>query len=152
MLQQDYLLRMFSALAIAIRESILRAQGDDDPEGAAELLEAALDNATEIDGSLLLQMAPESFVAMVQLSQTDPALIGYISRTLMLESQYLSQAGLDGKASLRSGQAQALARAYGFEVDQSDVSPEQLERFFGASQEDSFEPAEDSLNDNSEHF
>ena len=70
MLQQDYLMRMFTALAIAMRESMLRAQGDEDPEGAAELLEAALDKTTEIDGALLLQMAPESFVAMVQLSQT----------------------------------------------------------------------------------
>lgn len=130
MLQQDYLMRMFTALAVAIRESIMRAQGDEDPEGAAELLEAALDNATEIDGSLLLQMAPESFVMMVQLSQTDPALIGYISRTLMLESQYLSKAGLDAKAELRAGQAQALAQAYGFQVDESDVSPEGLEAFF----------------------
>ena len=43
MLQQDYLMRMFTALAIAMRESMLRAQGDEDPEGAAELLEAALD-------------------------------------------------------------------------------------------------------------
>ena len=75
MLQQDYLMRMFTALAIAMRESMLRAQGDEDPEGAAELLEAALDKTTEIDGALLLQMAPESFVAMVQLSQNDPARI-----------------------------------------------------------------------------
>ena len=114
MLQQDYLMRMFTALAIAMRESMLRAQGDEDPEGAAELLEAALDKTTEIDGALLLQMAPESFVAMVQLSQTDPALIGYISRTLMLESHYLSEAGFHERATLRAGQAQALARAYGF--------------------------------------
>lgn len=100
MLQQDYLMRMFTALAIAMRESMLRAQGDEDPEGAAELLEAALDKTTEIDGALLLQMAPESFVAMVQLSQTDPALIGYISRTLMLESHYLSEAGFHERATL----------------------------------------------------
>ena len=108
MLQQDYLMRMFTALAIAMRESMLRAQGDEDPEGAAELLVSALDKTTEIDGALLLQMAPESFVAMVQLSQTDPALIGYISRTLMLESHYLSEAGLHERATLRAGQAQAL--------------------------------------------
>jgi hypothetical protein len=130
MLQQDYLMRMFTALAVAIRESMLRAQGDEDPEGAAELLEAALDSSTEIDASLLLQMAPESFVTMVQLSQTDPALIGYISRTLMLESQYLFEAGHDAKADLRKGQAQALARAYGFELDVSDVSSQALEEFF----------------------
>lgn len=159
MLQQDYLMRMFTALAVAIRESIMRAQGDEDPEGAAELLEAALDNATEIDGSLLLQMAPESFVMMVQLSQTDPALIGYISRTLMLESQYLSKAGLDAKAELRAGQAQALAQAYGFQVDESDVSPEGLEEFFAQQQEDqsddAFSPcetAEERRSDDSELF
>ncbi len=153
MLQQDYLLRMFTALAVAIRESMLRAQGDEDPEGAAELLEAALDNATEIDGSLLLQMAPESFVTMVQLSQTDPDLIGYISRTLMLESQYLHEAGLDTKADLRAAQAQALARAYGFEVDASDVSPEALDAFFGeedAEDEDLLEPFDETVGDRSE--
>lgn len=138
MLQQDYLLRMFTALAVAIRDSILRAQGGSDPEGAAELLESALDGATEIDGTLLLQMAPESFVGMIQLSQTDPALIGYLSRTLMLESQYLTEAGLDAKADLRRGQAQALARAYGFEIDASDVSPEALESFFAESTEKNF--------------
>ena len=54
MLQQDYLMRMFTALAIAMRESMLRAQGDEDPEGAAELLEAALDKTTEIDGARAL--------------------------------------------------------------------------------------------------
>lgn len=130
MLQQDYLMRMFTALAIAMRESMLRAQGDEDPEGAAELLEAALDKTTEIDGALLLQMAPESFVAMVQLSQTDPALIGYISRTLMLESYYLSEAGFHERATLRAEQAQALARAYGFELGPTDITPEELDRFF----------------------
>ena len=155
MLQQDYLLRMFTALAIAVRDSILRAQGADDPEGAAELLEAALDNSTEIDGSLLLQMAPETFVTMVQLSQTDPQLIGYISRTLMLESQYLTDAGLDAKAELRRGQAQALAHAYGFEVDESDVSPEALETFFGdqeSADEEWFEDEENSFDENLEQF
>ena len=125
MLQQDYLMRMFTVLAIAMRESMLRAQGDEDPEGAA-----ALDKTTEIDGALLLQMAPESFVAMVQLSQTDPALIGYISRTLMLESHYLSEAGFHERATLRAEQAQALARAYGFELGPTDITPEELDRFF----------------------
>lgn len=140
-------MRMFTAMAVAIRDSILRAQGDEDPEGAAALLEAALDNATEIDGSLLLKMAPESFVGMMQLSQTDPALIGYISRTLMLESQYLTQAGLDSTAELRKGQAQALANAYGFTVDESDVSPEALEEFFGSLDEEEVEAGAEVFED-----
>jgi hypothetical protein len=130
MLQEDYLLRMFAALAVAMRESMMRARGEEDPKGAAELLESALANSTEFDSSLLLQMAPETFVVMVQLSQSDPNLMGYIARTLMLESQYLNQAGQGEKANLRAGQAQALAQAYGFSIDNSDVSEEALEAFF----------------------
>ena len=91
MLQQDYLMRMFTALAIAMRESMLRAQGDEDPEGAAELLEAALDKTT---------------------------------------AHYLSEAGFHERATLRAGQAQALARAYGFELGPTDITPEELDRFF----------------------
>lgn len=142
MLQQDYLVRMFTALAVAIRESMLRAREGEDPEGAAELLEATLDGTTEIDGALLLQMAPDTFVSMIQLSQTDPDLIGYISRTLMLESQYLQEAGLESKSQLRAGQAQALANAYGFQIDASDVTPEALEGFFDHDQEERTETLE----------
>jgi hypothetical protein len=31
---------------------------------------------------------------------------------------------------LRAGQAQALARAYGFELGPTDITPEELDRFF----------------------
>ena len=60
MLQQDYLLRMFVQLANAIRESLQRARGDSDPVSAAELLDQSIEDATEMDGALLLRMAPES--------------------------------------------------------------------------------------------
>lgn len=92
MLQQDYLMRMFTALAIAMRESMLRAQGDEDPEGAAELLEAALDKTTEIDGALLLQMAPSPLLPGAAFPNRSCAHRLY-SRTLMLELHYLSEAG-----------------------------------------------------------
>ena len=54
MLQQDYLLRMFLQIATAIRESLQRSRGEQDPEAAASLLDQSLEDATEIDGSLLL--------------------------------------------------------------------------------------------------
>ena len=65
MLQQDYLMRMFTALAIAMRESMLRAQGDEDPEGAAELLEAALDKTTDI--------TPEELDRFFEEQNVDPS-------------------------------------------------------------------------------
>ncbi len=130
MLQSDYLVRMFTELATAIRESILRARGEDDPDGAAVMLEAAFSEATEMDGSMLLTLAPESMVSMMQISGTDPALVGYLSRTLLLESRYLQDAHNSDLSMLRHDQAHALAQAYGFSLSDESVSPEELETFF----------------------
>lgn len=72
-LTQDYLMRMFMQLAAAMKESLLRARGENDPRVAADMLDAAISDATEMDGGLLLRMAPESMAAMLQLSQPDPS-------------------------------------------------------------------------------
>lgn len=130
MLQQDYLMRMFLMMAVAMRESMQRARGEHDPEGAAFMLEKSLEDATEMDASLLLCMAPESMVAMLQLSQPDKQLMEYVSRTLLLSSQYLKEAGRDAHAQLRHDQAFAVARSFGVELSEESVSPEELERFF----------------------
>ncbi len=136
MLQSDYLVRMFTELATAIRESILRARGENDPDGAAVMLEAAFTEATEMDGSMLLTLAPESMVSMMQISGTDPALIGYLSRTLLLESQYLDQIHNGDLSSLRRNQAFALAQAYGVELSDESISPDELEAFFESSEQE----------------
>lgn len=133
MLHQDYLVRVFMVLAAAIRRTILNTSGEKDPEASAELLESTLSNATEIDGSLLLKMDPETMVSMLQISNTDPTLVGYISRTLLLESSYLRQAQRFSRAELREEQALSLARAYGFSLSEEDISPEALESFFAES-------------------
>ncbi len=133
MLHQDYLVRMFLQLASAIRESILKIKNGGDAQAAAELLDASLINATEIDGSLLLSLAPESMAAMLQLSESDPRLMGYMARTLLLSSHYWQEAGQSQQAHLRAGQAQAVAQAFGFELDDAAVEPEELERFFDAT-------------------
>jgi len=124
MLHEDYLVRMFLALAAAIKDSLMKAKGERDPEGAAELIEVALANTTDMDGALLLKLAPESMVSMLQLSNTDPKLIGYISRSLLLESEYLEDAGQPKKAELRKGQALALADAYGFGMNVANPEAE----------------------------
>lgn len=129
MYQSDYLMRMFLALATAIRDSIMRARGEDDLEGATEMLEMAFSQATEIDGSLLLKMAPESMVAMLQTTDADPKLMGYLARTLLLESTYLEQMHEDELSSLRRSQAFALSDAYGLGLDDAAVDPQALEEF-----------------------
>ena len=68
-------------------------------------------------------------VSMLQISNTDPTLVGYISRTLLLESSYLRQAQRFSRAELREEQALSLARAYGFSLSEEDISPEALESF-----------------------
>ena len=117
-------------LAAAMRESLLKSSGKKDPEAAAELLETSLTNATEIDGELLLKMDPNTMVSMLQVSNTDPVLIRYIARSLLLESVYLREAELFSRATLRKEQALALASSYGFELSEDDLSSEALEKFF----------------------
>ena len=41
-LTQDYLMRMFMQLAAAMKESLLRARGENDPRVAADMLDAAI--------------------------------------------------------------------------------------------------------------
>ena len=134
MLQQDYLLRMFLQIATAIRESLQRSRGEQDPEAAASLLDRSLEDATEIDGSLLLRMAPETMAAMLQLSQSDPLLMEYVARTLLLSSKYLYDAGEDERASVRKEPACAVAHAFGIELSEESIKPEELEQFFETTQ------------------
>ncbi len=130
MLQRDYLVRMFSQLAAALRETIFRSRNKEDPETLADLLEASLVNATEIDGALLLQLAPDSMAAMLQFSGTDPRLVAYVARVLLLESHYLEAADNASKAQLRRGQAEALSRTFDLCLDDSCLDEEALEDFF----------------------
>lgn len=143
MFTQDYLMRMFLMLAGAIRESFQKAHGDDDPRAAAELLDASLEDATEMDGSLLLRMTPESMAAMLQLSQPDPQLMGYVSRSLLLSSSYFKQAGDESAAALRRAQAFAVSDAFGLGLTDASIEQGQLEGFLsqgeGASSEDAWQ-------------
>lgn len=130
MLQQDYLMRLLMQFAEAIAKSLAKVKDDKDPEAAAELLEAAVGEATELDGAVLLSLAPESIASVVQVSGTDPRVVEYIARTLLLEASYLEDAGKSAKASLRTEQAYALAGAYGVDFDGLELSEEEFDRFF----------------------
>ena len=68
--------------------------------------------------------------AMLQLSQSDPQLMEYVSRTLLLSSVYLNEAGKSAESQLRREQAYAVARAFNIELSDESISPEELERLF----------------------
>lgn len=127
--EQDYLMRMMVALAEAIRRSMEKARGDRDPAEAAQMIENAISHATDLDGAVLLSLSPESIASVLQVSGTDPAIMEYLSRSLLLESDYLTEAGNHDLAQLREAQAYALSEAYGFELSQEAVTKEALDEF-----------------------
>ena len=86
--------------------------------------------ATELDGAVLLSLAPESIASVVQISGTDPRAVEYICRSLLLEAEYLREAGKIDKAELRSQQAYALGDAYGIDLTDVSLDEDALEEFF----------------------
>ena len=114
MLHQDYLMRILIQFAEAIRRSMQKATEEQDPRGAADMLEAAVGEATDMDGGVLLSLAPESIAGVMQISGTDPRVTEYIARSLMLAATYLREAGDDALADIRVAQATAIAAAYEF--------------------------------------
>lgn len=123
-LEQDYLMRIVLQYAEILRRSWFKARGEKDPKGAADMLEAAVSEATDIDGDALLSLAPESMASVLQVSGTDPRVCEYIARSLLLASAYLRDAGQGALADVRLEQARALAAAYGMDIPNS---PEEME-------------------------
>lgn len=116
MLTQDYLVRLLVDFAAGIMRAMQRQTEDRDPQGAAELLEAAIGQSVDMDGDTLLALAPDSIATILQVSGTDPAITGYIARSLMLASAYRRDAGDADLAQLRADQARAIGAAYGHDL------------------------------------
>ena len=116
MLEQDYLMRQLMQLFAAIARASQRHGEAKDPLEAADILEQAVGDATEIDGATLLSLSPESIAQVVKISGTDPNVVQFVARSMLLESVYLTEAGRDGLSALRAAQAQALAKAFDFEL------------------------------------
>ncbi|MBE6464736.1 MAG: hypothetical protein E7003_05375 [Eggerthellaceae bacterium] len=135
MLQQDYLMRMILQFAEAIRLSLQKSNGQHDPRAAAEMLEAAIGEATDIDGGILLGLAPESMVGIMQVSGTDPHLTGYIAHSLLMSSLYLRKANEPALAQLREKQARAVAFAYGITLPEV-YSEADMEAFLDSQEEE----------------
>ncbi len=134
MLQRDYLVAQFQQFAEAIRLSIMKARGENpDPLAAADQLELALGSATSIDGATLLLLSPDTIAGILQVTDTDPDVVEYLVRTLLLESEYLEEAGDTSRSQLRHEQAQAIAQAYGIALSGVRFSEEEFEEFYQRS-------------------
>lgn len=123
MLERDYLMRILLQFAEILRRSWFKARGEQDPMGAAEMLEIAVGEATNIDGATLLSLSPESIASVLQVMGTDPRVVEYLVKSLTLTSTYYEEAKVKGLANLRLEQAQALAKAYGIDIPKN---PEEL--------------------------
>ncbi len=135
MFEQDYLMRLVMQFIDAINRSMQRASGEEDHDAAARLLDDAIGTATDIDGGVLLDLTPDSMAEVLSVSGTDPRVLEYVGRSLLLSSQYWQEAGNEDLARLRAGQARSLASAYAFYLDEA-VSADESMRAFLESQEE----------------
>lgn len=131
MLHRDYLVEQFLRFAEAIRLSWTKAKGEPaDPLDAAEVLEIAVGTATNFDGATLLLLSPDSIASILQVTDTDPDVVEYLARTLLLESEYLTEGGEHARAQLRRDQAFAIAQGYGIDLGYEQITEEEFEAFF----------------------
>ena len=66
MFQQDYLMRLIWQFVEAMRRTV---EKDDDPDAKAASVEDAIANALEMDASVVLGLAPESFAGILSVSE-----------------------------------------------------------------------------------
>ena len=110
MFEQDYLMKLLLTFYQAMFKSLRRVTDEDeDPKEAADTLDEVVGNAV---------------VGVLQVSGTDPRVTEFIARSLLLSSEYLTQAKQGALASLRVEQARAIADAYGIDLpdDPTDLS------------------------------
>lgn len=116
MLERDYVMRKIMQIGAAIRRSLLNEDKTSDPLDSAYLLESAVGQATNLDGEVLLSLAPNSIAQVMGVSGVDERVAEYIARSLMLAADFLMQAGQSERADLRRAQAHAVADAYKIEL------------------------------------
>lgn len=116
MFERDYLVKMLVELAAAIRRALDKSREANDLEGACDILENSITSSTDLDGAVLMTLAPESIASVLQVANTDPRVVIYVAHSMKLQAHYLRQLNNTAVADLREKQANALAKAYNFEL------------------------------------
>lgn len=110
-LRQDYLVRLIVAMSAAIRRALSKKEAHE-PYVALDDLERAIGEAVDMDGAILLTLAPESLVSILQLGSVNDSLAEYIVRAILLQSELYSELGEEQLAEVRNAQAEAIASAF----------------------------------------
>lgn len=127
-MHQDYLMRYIQQFVEALVRSATRVAEQQDFQGAARSLDNAVANAADMDVEVLLGFAPESLASIVNVMGVDPRLVEYMARSLVLAGDYYGRAGNADASLLRVQQGQALANAFGIDLDRPwEVLPEGAE-------------------------
>ncbi|MGN1362004.1 MAG: hypothetical protein ACI4VV_07055 [Eggerthellaceae bacterium] len=127
-MHQDYLMRYIQQFVEALVRSATRVAEQQDFQGAARSLDNAVANAADMDAEVLLGFAPESLASIVNVMGVDPRLVEYMARSLVLAGDYYGRAGSTDVSLLRVQQGQALANAFGIDLDRPwEVLPEGAE-------------------------
>ena len=129
MFERDYLQKMMLQFIEAILRSITRAREEKDLRSSIDMLEYAIGEATDIDGSVLLSLSPESIATVMQMSGVDYRVTEYVARSLQLDAMFNEEAGELDMARLRNSQARAIAQAYCLDLpDAADLA--EIEAYF----------------------
>ncbi|MCF0231655.1 MAG: hypothetical protein HUJ63_05180 [Enterococcus sp.] len=118
MFEQDYLGRMIKDFIEGLIRTLKESRELENPLESASSIEKILENCTDIDGQILLNLQPESMVNMFQVTNIDPKLCPFIAHSLQLESHLLKKAGKPELAELRMNQAKAVANAYDIDLEE----------------------------------
>ncbi|MDR2197383.1 MAG: hypothetical protein LBO07_05405 [Coriobacteriales bacterium] len=128
MFQNDYLMRMILQMVMVMQRALQETQRN--PGKTAQEIEAAIGDAVDIDAGLFFSLEPESMVSMLQLGNFDERLGGYVLRSIYYEAELLEEAGHIQRADLRRAQADAVAKAYGYDIAPDERSPEAMRTYF----------------------
>ena len=122
MLHRDYLLEVINQFVTSISRALARALLERDFEAAGEVEEAVAD-LMQLDADTAMALAPDSLVTMMMLSGTGDAVAGYAAYALNRLGEAYENMGEVDLAEVRREQAQAIADAFGANVDEI---PEEL--------------------------
>ncbi len=129
MLEEDYIMRLLMNFFAGIRRCIEREEEKRQPSEAARTLDTLVGDAVDLDPDMLLSLTPDSAAGLLKMSGTDPRVVEYVSRTLLLSSSYYSEAGEGELADLRQQQAHALAEVFDYDLPDEEVSGESMQKF-----------------------
>ena len=127
MLQRDYIVQIIrefgEVLSRWLRPAVVEADG-----AAIEEVEAAIGKLVDLDGDVVVSLAPESLVTMFELSGVADSVAGYAGYALLRLGDAYDARGDADCAALRRTQAQALADAFGSRLGEIPEEYRELER------------------------